>query len=190
MGRVWESPPGNFYGSIALRGDVSPVRYSEYSFLMALVLRDTIAEFVAAQISLKWPNDVMLDDRKCAGVLIESDGIENEFLIIGMGVNLYHAPEYAAALWPREAANAARREAFTQRLAESFDHWHDFYLAEGFGTVRDVWLQHAHALGLQITVKMPGSETTGIFEGIDEIGSLLLTQGGETIKVRTADAVV
>lgn len=172
---------------MALRAQTSPARYHECSFLMALVLRDTLAEFTAAQLSLKWPNDVLLDGKKCAGILIESEGVENEFLIIGIGINLYHAPKdlpyAAAALWPDAAPNPERDESFTQKLLGHFMRWHEIYLAEGFATIRNEWLKYAHGLGLHITVT-GDAELAGIFTGIDADGSLLLTHGEETRKVR------
>ncbi len=191
MGRSWQSPPGNFYGSLAFRASVPPARYGEYSFLMALVLQDTLAEFSQNKITLKWPNDIILDGGKCAGILIESEGMENEFLVIGVGVNLIHAPHIGAympvALWSDGANDPQRREIFTQKFLQEFISWHEQYLSEGFAGVRATWLQSAHKLGREITIQVQGKEVVGIFNGIDEQGSLLLTHRGATSKVTAAD---
>lgn len=195
QGRTWISTRGNFYGSLALRPPVPPMRYHEYSFLSALALRDVITEGAPDQtVTFKWPNDILLDGAKCAGILIESDGVDNEFLIIGMGVNLYHAPDHVfyrtAALWPSRAPDPLRLHVFAYALGESLLAWQEKYISGGFDLLRDAWLQHAHGLGTEITVKTPVAEISGIFAGIDERGTLLLTHGGETIKVRTADVLL
>ncbi len=190
--RTWESPPGNFYGSLMIDPKISPRHYHEYSFAMALVLRDVIAGMTDQPVTLKWPNDILLDCKKCAGILIESDGVRNEFLIIGIGVNLYSAPDYAAALWPAQGSEGRNQqtEEFLQILIKYFSHWQNIYLTQGFDTIRAQWLCHAHGLQGEIQVRTPNETHTGIFSGIDENGTLLLTQGAQTIKVTTADVMV
>lgn len=211
-GRDWISPPGNFFGSLVVRPAVPPMRYGEYSFLAAIALRETIAYFSPKAITLKWPNDALLDGRKCAGILIESHGAQrlvpdqwsgtagNEFLIIGMGVNLRHAPPDdavrtpAAALWPDTEIDAEvgaeRDAAFMENLIENFTHWHKHYAQHGFEMIRIEWLSHAHGLGQIITARAPQGAHTGIFSGIDADGNLLLTQGDQIIKVTTADVSI
>lgn len=195
QGRTWESPSGNFHGSFVLRPPVQPSHYHEYSFLSALALREVIIEGVPNRtVTFKWPNDILLDGAKCAGILIESDGEQNEFLIIGIGVNLYRVPDHplypAAALWPDRAPDPLRFQVFAYALGEALLAWHEKYIAGGFGLLRDAWLAHAHGLGTEITVKTPVAEISGSFAGIDEKGTLLLTHGDETIKVTTADVLL
>jgi len=196
LGRIWISPRGNFFGSFVMRPAVEPARYSEYSFLTAVVLAGTILKFAKADVTLKWPNDVLLNERKCAGILIESHGLQNEFLIIGMGVNLRHAPPDgdvrtpAAALWPDATVHPAADQKFKLALMKNFENWHARYQAEGFEIVRNEWLAYAHHLNLPITVQTPTEALAGIFAGIDTHGNLLLTQGLATRKVTTADVAV
>jgi BirA family biotin operon repressor/biotin-[acetyl-CoA-carboxylase] ligase len=125
--------------------------------------------------------------------LIETDGTQNEFLIIGMGVNLRHAPPDdavrtpAAALWPADAIDPDRDRKFAEALLENFTAWHARYAAKGFEPIRAEWLRHAHNLHQSITVTTPTETHNGIFNGIDEYGNLLLTQGPRTRKITTAD---
>jgi len=197
-GRQWISPRGNFFGSLVIRAAVVPLRYGEYSFLVAVVLHETIVKFSDRNVRLKWPNDVLLDGHKCAGILIESHGAQNEFLIIGIGVNLYHAPpeeevgQPAAVLWPDQKPEGENQklEEFRKQLITSFAQWHDVYCVQGFENVRTAWLKHTHNLGGQITAQTPQGPQSGIFAGIDAQGNLLLTQGKETIKVTTADVLI
>ena len=196
QGRQWISPRGNFFCSFAINAAVPIVRYGEYSFLTAVVLRNTISNFSDRNVSLKWPNDILLDERKCAGILIESYGSQNEFLIIGIGVNLRYAPtedevhQPAAALWPDKAPNPQRKADFMRQLVENFLLWHDRYEKGGFEMIHAAWLKHAHNLARQITVQTPQGPQDGIFAGLDPHGNLLLTRGEETIKVTTADVLI
>jgi len=197
-GRQWISRRGNFFGSLVIHPTVAPLRYGEYSFLVAVVLHETIVKFSDRNVSLKWPNDVLLDGHKCAGILIESHGAQNEFLIVGIGVNLYHAPpeeevgQPAAVLWPDQKPEVGNQksEEFRKQLITSFAQWYDVYCVQGFENVRTAWLKHAHNLGGKITAQTPQGPQSGIFTGIDIHGNLLLTQGAETIKVTTADVLI
>lgn len=193
LGRQWQSPPGNFYGSLVVNAAVPMARYGEYSFVTAVALRAAIAAHTRLPVTLKWPNDVLLDGKKCAGILIESGGTQNECLIIGMGVNLRHAPPAetttypAAALWPDTPPDAARDSAFLQSLLTYFDRWHARYQSTGFKAIQGEWLRHAHNLNSTITVKTPATIHTGIFSGIDGRGNLRLTVGMDTLTIHTAD---
>jgi len=193
LGRTWISPRGNFYGSLAMRPAVDPARYGEYSFLTAAALLSTIGKFSKGDITLKWPNDILLGGKKCAGVLIESCGAKNEILIIGMGVNLRYAPPVqevpkpTAALWPEAPLDVKRDKRFTKELMKNFIAWHRRYENRGFEVVRNEWAAYAHHLGQPITVETPRERLEGVFTGIDAQGNLLLTQDGETRKVTAAD---
>ena len=166
---------------------VLPARYGEYSFLSAVVLHQTLAALSGNAITLKWPNDILSDGKKCAGILIE---VVAEKLIIGMGVNLQHAPPPDMVDYPAVALGMADYAGFTASLLKNFASWHLRYEREGFGPIRTVWLEHAHALGHTITVKTPQQQHVGIFAGLDGDGSLLLTQGTQVIKVTSADVTL
>ncbi len=89
VGRAWASPPGNLYLSVLLRLDLPVARIAELSFVAALAVAETVDAFVAGRASLKWPNDVLIDGAKVAGILIEqADGVA----VIGIGVNVAHCP--------------------------------------------------------------------------------------------------
>lgn len=185
MGRTWVSPPGNFHGSLVISPQAPSERYSEYGFVIANALRQTIAEF-ADNITLKWPNDILYDGKKCAGILIE---VHDDNLIIGIGVNLQHVPPPEAVAYPAAALGVMDAPKFTAALAQNFIKTHAIYDAQGFDAIRAEWLRHAHGLNGEITVRTPQKIHTGIFTGIDTDGSLLLTQNGKPIKVTTADVL-
>lgn len=187
LGRPWISSRGNFFGSLIVVTDMNPARYGEYSFLTAVVLRETIAKFSSEKIMLKWPNDVLSGGKKCAGILIEA---EQDYLIIGIGVNLLHAPPPDAIGYPAAALGIMNKAQFTSELIAQWMQWYDKYRRHDFDFVRTEWLRHAHAIGGKVTVQMPHKKLDGIFAGLDGQGNLLLTQGAETIKVTTADVFI
>ena len=97
MDRSWASPPGNLYASLLLREPAAPERAPELGFVAALALRDAIiaeAPALASRLAFKWPNDLLLAGKKCAGILIEGDvGVDNRVnAVIGIGVNCASHP--------------------------------------------------------------------------------------------------
>ena len=97
-GRAWSMPQGNFAASLAWRPGGTPADHALRSFVAALALHDALTAFGVRDLSLKWPNDVLLAGAKLAGILLEGSG--DGRLILGIGVNLVIAPD-AAALEPR-----------------------------------------------------------------------------------------
>ena len=189
-GRAWASPEGAFAASLMLRPPTAP-EAALRSFTMALALHDAAAAFVpAGRLSLKWPNDVLLDGRKLAGILLESQTAPDGgvALVIGVGVNLALPPDGAAleagALAPISLAAAAPEapptpEAFLDVLAPAFHAWDKRLVAEGFGPVREAWLARAARLGEPIIARLPDREVNGLFETVDPAGALVLaTEAG------------
>ena len=92
-GRVWVSEPGNLYASLLLSDPSPPDRAAELSFVAALAVHDAVTSLIArapARLSLKWPNDLLFDGKKFAGILIEGEG---PAVVIGVGVNCAHHPK-------------------------------------------------------------------------------------------------
>ncbi len=194
-GRAWVSPPGNFMASLVMRPVGPPSQIALRSFVAALALREA---FVAATgreaaFSLKWPNDVLLNGGKVAGILLESigAGTQVDHLIIGIGVNLAAAPgaedveEGATAPVSLAAETGARitPEAFLDLLAPAYARWEESFTTYGFAPIRTAWLAGAARLGEVITARTMTSSQTGTFETIDEDGNLILTtaKGRQTI---------
>ncbi|HKY18478.1 MAG TPA: biotin--[acetyl-CoA-carboxylase] ligase, partial [Rhizomicrobium sp.] len=138
-----------------------------------------------AAISLKWPNDVLADDKKLAGMLLESGG---DWLAIGIGVNLAHSPratEFPATALAQLGIVPPSPQDALRVLAGRFAHWYDVWMQQGFETIRTAWLARAHGLGGPIRARLPHESHDGVFEGLDAEGALLLNQQG---RVRTITA--
>lgn len=173
--RQWYSPAGNLYFSLLLRPATEPARMPELGFVTALVVADTVDALLPAssRASLKWPNDVLVNGSKIAGILLEQiDGA----LVIGIGLNILHAPEYASYPVTTVAACGGlatvdgARGILLDRMARHLAAWEQ----DGFAPARVAWLARAHAVGSPLRVTLEGRSVAGHFAGLDEDGALLL----------------
>jgi BirA family transcriptional regulator, biotin operon repressor / biotin---[acetyl-CoA-carboxylase] ligase len=182
-GREWVSPVGNLYLSVLLRPGRPPVEAAQLSLVAAVALGDAIAGFLPehAELHCKWPNDILVNGRKVAGILLESAGAASgrmtDWVVVGCGVNITgHPPEtlYPATDLKAEGAATASVEPVLERFLESFFHWRDRWLDSGVEAVRAAWMARAAGLGQDITVRLPNREIRGRFVDMDRDGALLL----------------
>ena len=189
-GRDWFSPEGNLYASILLRPGLPPGRLSELGFVVALAAADAVdAVLPGGRARLKWPNDVMVDGRKIAGILVEI--VEHNAAVIGIGLNIAHAPE--AAPYPvtclREAGATTSPEAVLTQFLTALEHHLAHWSRHGFAHAREAWLARGPAPGEMIRVRIGTRIDTGRFAGLDANGALLLTENGATRRVVAGDVV-
>lgn len=178
-GRVWETRSGNLATTLLLRTDAPPAIIGQLSFVAALAAAEMASHFAPnAAITVKWPNDVLADGKKLAGLLLEAGP---GWLAVGIGVNLASAPEGtefpATSLAQLGIAAPSSDEALTV-LAARFAHWYAAWMNEGFETIRAAWLARAGGLGGPIRARLPSETRHGVFEGIDASGALLLNEQG------------
>ena len=179
-GRAWISPEGNLAATLLLRPDAPQAVTGQLSFAAALAVADMAAHFAPdAAIAVKWPNDVLADGKKLAGILLEGGA---GWLAIGIGVNLAGHPEGtefpATSLAQLGIAVPSQDEALTV-LAARFAHWYGLWMQGGFESLRMQWLARAKGVGAPIRARLPQETRTGVFEGIDATGALLLNEGGQ-----------
>jgi BirA family biotin operon repressor/biotin-[acetyl-CoA-carboxylase] ligase len=181
-GRGWSSVPGNMFLSFLLRPKASPAQAATLSFLTAVAVLEAIdlaGPAAGTQLTCKWPNDVLVDGAKVAGILLESrttpDGALG-WVTVGVGVNLVSHP--VDTLYPVTALNRhgieAMPEDFAQWLLARYGYWYGRWQAEGFAPVRTAWLARAQGLGQPVVVRLPDSELHGRFVALDDSGALLL----------------
>lgn len=195
-GRTWSSPPGNLYISVVLRPDCPALEAQQLGFAGALAAADTIAAFLPAarRITLKWPNDVLVDGAKICGMLMESSlaggQTSLDWLVLGMGMNLAHCPDdtpYPATSLAA-AGGAATPVAALAVLAQRLMHWRQRWRQDGFAPLRAAWLDRAQGLGEEIEVRSGEQSLRGRFSGLDADGALLLDQGaGAPLRVTLGD---
>lgn len=185
-GRAWISPEGNFAATLVMRPQGDPAQAALRSFVAALALADALALVTGpgAVISLKWPNDVLLNGGKVAGILLESAGQGRavNHLVIGIGVNLVAAPPRdlvepgatpPVSILGETGARIAPDE-FLTLLAAAFARWEAQFTTYGFAPIRSAWLARAARLGQPITARTVTETIAGTFDTIGEDGALIL----------------
>jgi BirA family biotin operon repressor/biotin-[acetyl-CoA-carboxylase] ligase len=181
QGRAWVSEPGNFFGStlVELRAGGPPA--PTLSFAASLALVEAIEVAAPGQaLLLKWPNDVLLLDRKLAGILLERSG---DRIAVGFGVNLATAPE----LPDRQSAHLdgkVRPEAFAPLLAASFARLLTMWRGREPALLSQTWLSRAHPTGTLLQVHAgSGAILSGRFDGLEPDGALRLRLEGGGLEV-------
>lgn len=191
-GRAWESAGGNLAATLLLRPAGQQAQWAELSFAAAIATADMAAALApGARIALKWPNDVLADSKKLAGILLETGNGPKPALAIGIGVNLAHHPEgteFPATSLAALGSKPPSAQDALGLLATGFARWYEVWRADGFAPVRDAWLARAAGLGTRIRARLATEERSGMFEGIDDRGALLLNEGlGRTSVLPAAD---
>lgn len=198
-GRSWANPRGNFSATLVLQPHEGPALAALRSFVAALALFDACVALTGRVdgFALKWPNDVLLNGGKLAGILLESTGQGQKVshLAIGIGVNLADAPTRdaveARALRPvsllAETGVLIDPETFLVHLAATFANYETQLTTYGFEPIRTAWLARAARLGRVITARSGTTETTGTFETVDILGNLILNTIKGRVTIPAAD---
>lgn len=178
QGRAWQSPAGNLYASTIVRIGPADPPAPALALVAAVALHETLAPF-GAPLTIKWPNDLLSNGAKLAGILLERAG---DAVVIGFGVNLAHFPEgleravtSIAALTGQAPDPAMVAEHLAARLAAWLGRWR----GEGLVPVRDAWLAAAHPLGTALATQ----SGEGRFAGLDESGALRLQGPDDAIRL-------
>ncbi|HEY6873187.1 MAG TPA: biotin--[acetyl-CoA-carboxylase] ligase [Geobacteraceae bacterium] len=201
LGRQWVSPAGvNLYCSVILRPPVLPVRAPQLTFLSAVAVARAVAATTTLHPFIKWPNDLLINGGKVAGLLNEMSAETEKvnFLVLGIGVNINmrrgqfpaDLRHPATSLCLEEGAEVSRL-AFVRALLEALDALYADYLLHGYEPVRREWLALSNVLGRRVRVAFQESETVGVAEGIDEDGALLLQLAdGRVERVLAGDVTI
>ncbi len=192
-GRAWHSQKGNLAASLLLvfpeGGDLSSL-----GFVAGVALAEALAVVApGASVSLKWPNDALLDGKKLSGILLEAQTLPGGAIAIaiGIGVNIVSAPQdlpYPTAALA-DAGFVLTAETVFAALAESFAEifilWNN---GAGLAEVLGLWRRHAAGIGGPISVTTPAGQVSGSFEALDDSGRLLVrTDSGELAKIAAGD---
>lgn len=187
QGRAWQSHPGNLHAStlVRLRGG------DPQAATLALVAAVAVEEVVSAYLfpgprrgaAIKWPNDLLIDGAKVAGILLERAG---DAVVIGIGVNLAHHPNLPDRRATSLAAHGVAVDPidFLKTLAPVFVRWLDVWRGEGFAPIRARWLDRAHPIGAPLRMAdQDGGTIDGRFDGLDSNGALLLRLADGGVRV-------
>lgn len=196
MGREWVSEGGNLFLTVLLAPDKPLEELSQLSFVASLALVEALIPVFEKEhkLTCKWPNDVLLDNKKLAGILLESfktEGCDKTWVAVGVGVNIDNFPtdvHYPATCLTDAGVELISAKIvlsrFIHHFIEDYNTWHN----KGFATIRKRWLAHASGVGKSIEARLPDKTIAGNMEGIDPTGCLLMKDAkGKKHTVHAAD---
>jgi BirA family biotin operon repressor/biotin-[acetyl-CoA-carboxylase] ligase len=198
LGRKWFSPPlSNLYLSVILRPEIPPQQASLITLMAAVATAGAIHKFSGLQPMIKWPNDILLRNRKVAGLLneIHSEMDRIHFVILGIGVNLNMDEKMfskeirsLATSLKREMGQSISRKAFLQTLLEELEMWYETFLKKGASPILKAWRDKAQIQGRPVKVTSFGEVLSGTAIDVDNDGALILeTKAGERKRVVAGD---
>ena len=202
-GKTWQSPAGSsIYMTILLRPDFSPDKASMLTLVMGLSVAQAVAEIPDLHPGIKWPNDIVINQKKICGILTEMEVQEEDasYVVVGVGINVNNSspeefPEeirQAATSLKIEAGRSHSREALLARVLYYFEKNYDTFVSslDLSGLMEDY---HKYLLNKDAEVKVldPKGTYTGIARGINAAGELLVEkENGEVISVYAGEVSV
>ncbi len=195
--RAYFTPQGGLWCSLLLRPERAPEEVILLSLVAAIAVHEAVEEVTGLRATVRWPNDLLLEGRKFAGILIELASEQDvlRYVILGIGLNVnLRRDDFPEELRPiatsiREAlGREAPRVTLLQRLLERLEALYDRYLAEGPDPVIETWLALPNILGQRVTVYAPHETWSGVASGLDREGALLVrTDDGAVRRVVAGD---
>ncbi|MFB4169197.1 biotin--[acetyl-CoA-carboxylase] ligase [Virgibacillus sp. JSM 102003] len=192
MNRQWYSTKGKgIWMSIILRPNVLPIMAPQLTLLSATVLADAISEQTALTPKIKWPNDILINDQKTAGILTEMQAEQDQiqYVVIGLGINVNQITEDfdkdiqdKATSLHIQTGHKWNIKDFIQHVLKSFEESYDAFMENGFPEVKQKWESYGYRIGEQIKIKTLHKEWKAEFLGIAEDGALLTKTDKDEIK--------
>lgn len=193
--RNWDCKNNNLYFSISIDSSDKKLNYFNLSFLSAYAMVEAIKFFDKNNnlIQTKWPNDILINGKKCVGILLEND-IEINRLIIGIGVNIDYFPNNTNSLFNPTSLNDngifVDKIDLLKKFIEIFDYYFDDWKNNGFKNIHDKWLKIAYNYKKNVIIKNNAKvgDLEGTFEDFDEEGTLILKdKNNNLIKIISGD---
>lgn len=198
--RSWHSPPGsNIYATIILRPQMDPARAPQISILAGVAVAEVLESYCPGKVKLKWPNDVLINEKKVCGILSQAKADVNEvdFIVLGIGINVninynqfpQEIQELATSLSMETGREIGRLELIIS-LYENLAKWYKQLFKDGFDRIKEKWLSLSLLTGKPVEVIFQEEVVSGEAIGLDEDGSLILLAGDREIKVSAGDATI
>lgn len=201
LGRIWISPPGrNLYLSIVLRPSISPRDATALTLLSAVACTSAIRRSTAVEATIKWPNDIIVGDRKLGGILteIKADIDRITYAVVGIGINVNLTPAdmpdeikaIATSVIEQTGEPCSRTELAAEVIRE-FGKWYGLLMTKGKQVVIDEWLSLSSTIGKHVLVSAGNVLLEGSAEGIDDEGLLILKLAdGTHRKISAGDVTI
>lgn len=192
MNRYWYSSKGKgVWMSLVLRPDIPPNLAPQLTLLTATVLADVFASYTNLKPKIKWPNDILLKDRKTAGILTEMQAEQDQiqYVVIGIGINVNQEADEipddikdkATSLTIETHENWNLKE-LIQLILSTFEKSYDTYMTDGFQRIKQNWEHYGYKIGERILIKTMRKEWYAKFIGIGEDGALLIQDDDDSVE--------
>ena len=202
LGRTWVSEPGvGLYLSVVLRPRCKPDAAPILTLVAGLAVKEALEGVAGVACDIRWPNDILIRERKCCGILVEMETERDrvDYVIVGIGVNLNHLefpPELGntATSLRRETGRRWSRESVLEPLARSLEACYELHQTQGAGPILESFLRaSSYASGRRVIVEglppeSPGP-SRGVTAGLDSRGMLLLRADDGTVEPVVAGSV-
>jgi BirA family biotin operon repressor/biotin-[acetyl-CoA-carboxylase] ligase len=193
MGRVWDSPPGmGLWMSFILKPELRPDRFFLYTFMAAVAAAEAIEAISDLAVELKWPNDLLLSQKKCGGILLESVTKNGTpYLIVGMGINV-HQPDFPEGLRSHATSLFIESNRIWDRY-ELFDkimtamHNHNGVLDE---SILEKWKSRSAMFHRNVTIIQSDKSYEAVAKDLANDGALIIEREGKMQKIYAADVRV
>ncbi|WP_085992049.1 biotin--[acetyl-CoA-carboxylase] ligase [Oceanobacillus senegalensis] len=183
--------------SMVLRPEIEPNLAPQLTLLTATVLAEVLESYTNIKPQIKWPNDILVNKRKVAGILTEMQAEQDRiwYVIIGVGLNVNHNEKELSEVIKREATSLkletnkewALKE-IIQEFLHTFEKSYEYYLENGFSNIKRKWEHYGFKIGQEISIKTFNEEWNAPFLGISEDGALVTkTIDGNTTKLYSAE---
>jgi BirA family biotin operon repressor/biotin-[acetyl-CoA-carboxylase] ligase len=198
LDRKWVSPKGGIWFSILLKPNLEIMQVSLFPMLTSLALAFTIEKILKLKPNLKWPNDVMLKNKKVAGILVDASVESNqiEYIVIGVGINFKIKPKTIAKIINSRNNRIttlvnhnqdADPVLFLQDFLFEFERLYNKLMTNNFKEIKTEWEKRSSTLGKNISVSTPNGEVKGRAISLDDDGALLISQKGRMQRLLVGD---
>ena len=197
-GKSWYSPAGKGVWMSLLLEPTMPIAFaSQMTLLTAVSLCRTVRKNYQTDVGIKWPNDLLIGNKKISGILVESVGEDErvQYMVIGVGIDCNLLPEdYPAELADKatslfiETGELVDRSAIIAAFLREFDELYKLYIEFGFAPIRILWESLSLTLGQAVKLKSGQGDIEGIAEAMDEMGALIIRlENGEIQRVYSVE---
>ena len=201
-GRHWSSPSkGGIYMSCILRPSIAPNEISRITLLAAIAVAQAIRDFSSLEVTIKWPNDIMIDHKKLCGILTEMKAEQDsvDFVVLGIGINVNvpkaELPKGATSIREELTSSGGKinlsRVELTKKVLERLEEYYNLMKSEGFGPIIDIWKDLSVMIGSRVKVTLAGKTFEALAHDIDPDGALVVrTESGVLEKISSGDVIM
>jgi len=198
LGRIWQANPNeNLTFSIILRPKVNPDSLNLLPLYVAVGLAQAIEKTTGLKVECKWPNDLLIDKKKVAGILIEGSIKQNqvEYVVIGIGINV-NQQSFASDLAPKATSlrlSSGKEIERTMLFRETLLTLESTYAgvsSTGFQSILPQWLSRSTMINKPISVSQQGTLISGVVKGLSHDGGLILQSEGAEKTLFAGDVTI